>query len=126
MSNRVPYQVEISIRSSAHVIFDFLNTPTGLSEWFADKVTEHEKVYTFYWEGSSEKATKLESVHEKSVKYKWDWMTKGESFEFIIEKNELTNNTVLIIKDFAEPKEIADQSNLWETQVHELMHRIGS
>jgi hypothetical protein len=53
-------------------------------------------------------------------------MHKGEYFEWSIEKSEVTNQTILVVKDFAEKKEIKDQSQLWEYQVKDLFHRIGS
>jgi hypothetical protein len=31
-----------------------------------------------------------------------------------------------VVKDFAEKKDIKDQSQLWEYQVKDLFHRIGS
>jgi hypothetical protein len=32
----------------------------------------------------------------------------------------------LVIKDFAEKKDIADQTRLWDVQVHDLFHRLGN
>ena len=51
--------------------------------------------------------------------------TKEEFFEFSIEKSEVTNQTILVIKDFAEKREIKDQSQLWDYQVKDLFHRLG-
>jgi hypothetical protein len=34
--------------------------------------------------------------------------------------------TILVVKDFAEKREIKDQSQLWESQVKDLFHRIGN
>jgi hypothetical protein len=53
-------------------------------------------------------------------------MQKDEFFEFSIERSEVTNQTILVVKDFAEKKQIKDQSQLWEYQVKELFHRLGS
>jgi len=36
-----------------------------------------------------------------------------EFFEFRIEKSEVTNQTILVIRDFANKGEIKDQSQLW-------------
>jgi hypothetical protein len=68
----------------------------------------------------------VESQENKFVRYKWLTAPKEEYFEFEIEKSEITNQTILIIKDFAEKKEIKDQSQLWEYQVKDLFHRIGA
>ena len=68
----------------------------------------------------------LESEQDKFIRFHWQTAPKEEYFEFRIEKSEITNQTILIIKDFAEKKEIKDQSMLWDYQVKELFHRLGN
>jgi len=51
---------------------------------------------------------------------------KDEFFEFRIEKTEISNQTILIVKDFAEKGDIKDQTQLWDYQVKELFHRLGN
>ena len=63
---------------------------------------------------------------DKFVRFRWDYMGKDEYFEWRIDKSEVTNQTILVISDFADKKEIKDQSQLWEYQVKELFHRLGS
>ena len=62
----------------------------------------------------------------KFIRFRWTNSSKEEFFEFAIEKSEVTNQTILIVKDFAEKKDIKDQSQLWEYQVKDLFHRIGN
>ena len=47
-------------------------------------------------------------------------------FEFRIKIDKLTKEAALIITDFAEPDEKESASMLWESQVHELLHILGS
>lgn len=126
MSKKVLYTLEYPVRCSPGILFDFLRTPAGLQEWFADKVDERDGVFSFSWNGTEEKAALLESEDDKLVKFQWLHFGKDEYFEFRIEKSEVTNQTILIVKDFAEKKDIKDQSRLWEYQVKELFHRLGS
>ena len=126
MSKRVLYVLEYPVRCSPGILYDFLSTPAGLQEWFADKVDERDDVFSFSWNGTVEKAELLESEEDKFIKFRWDHQTKDEYFEFRIEKSEVTNQTILIVKDFAEKKDIKDQSQLWEYQVKDLFHRLGS
>ena len=126
MSKKVLYTLEYPVRCSPGILFDFLRTPAGLQEWFADKVDERDDIFSFSWNGTTDKAELLESEDDKLVKFHWMHMPKEEYFEFRIEKSEVTNQTILIIKDFAEKKDIKDQSQLWEYQVKELFHRLGS
>ena len=126
MSKKVLYTLEYPVRCSPGILFDFLRTPAGLQEWFADKVDERDGIFSFSWNGTVDKAALLESEEDKLVKFQWTHQGKDEYFEFRIEKSEVTNQTILIVKDFAEKKEIKDQSQLWEYQVKELFHRLGS
>jgi START-like superfamily domain len=126
MSKKVLYTLEYPVRCSPGILYDFLRTPAGLQEWFADKVDERDGMFSFSWNGTEDKAELLESEEDKFVRFRWDYMTKDEYFEWRIDKSEVTNQTILVISDFAEKKEIKDQSQLWEYQVKELFHRIGS
>ena len=126
MSKKVLYTLEYPVRCSPGILYDFLRTPAGLQEWFADKVDERDGMFSFSWNGTEEKAELLESEEDKFVRFRWDHMAKNEYFEWRIDKSEVTNQTILMISDFAEKKEIKDQSQLWEYQVKELFHRIGS
>ncbi len=118
--------MEYPVRCSPSILYEFLSTPAGLQEWFADKVDERDGVFSFSWNGTEEKAALLEKEDNKFIRFHWDNMQKNEYFEFSIERSEVTNQTILIVKDFAEKKDIKDQSQLWEYQVKELFHRLGS
>ena len=120
------YTLEYPVRCSPSILFEFLSTPAGLQEWFADKVDERDNVFFFSWNGSSQRAEVLESQEEKFIRFHWLDAPKEEYFEFSIEKSEITNQTILVVKDFAEKKEVKDQTMLWNYQVKDLFHRIGS
>ncbi len=126
MSKKVLYTLEYPVRCSPGILYDFLSTPAGLQEWFADQVDEQDGVFTFGWNGTEDKADLLDKEENKFIRFHWTHSQKGEYFEFLIEKSEVTNQTILIVKDFAEKKDIKDQSQLWEYQVKDLFHRVGS
>jgi hypothetical protein len=126
MSKKVQYTLEYPVRCSPTILYEFLSTPAGLQEWFADKVDERDGVFSFSWNGTEDKADLVEKEEDKFVRFHWSHSAKDEFFEFKIEKSEVTNQTILIVNDFADKKEIKDQSQLWEYQVKELFHRLGS
>ena len=126
MSKKQLYTLEYPVRCSASILYEFLSTPAGLQEWFADKVDERDNVFSFSWNGSVEQAEVLEHEPDKFIRYHWLHLPKTEYFEFKIEKAEITNQTILVIKDFAEKGDIKDQSQLWQYQIKELFHRLGS
>ena len=120
------FSIEYPVRCSPNILYEFLSTPAGLQEWFADKVDERDTVFSFSWNGSVEKAEVLEAEQNKFIRFHWLHAPQNEYFEFSIEKTEVSSQTILIIKDFAEKKEIPDQSRLWGVQVHDLFHRLGN
>lgn len=120
------FTLEYPVRCSPAILFDFLSTPAGLSEWFADKVDERDGVFHFNWNGSVEQADVVESELDKFIRFHWHSAAPGEYFEMRIEKSEITNQTILVIKDFADKKEIKDQSLLWDHQIKDLFHRLGN
>jgi len=126
MSKKQLFTLEYPVRCSPSILFEFLSTPAGLQEWFADKVDERDSVFSFSWNGSIDKAEVLETVEDRSIRFHWLHAPKEEFFEFSIEKSEVTNQTILTVKDFAEKRDIKDQSQLWASQLKDLFHRIGS
>ena len=125
MSKQV-FTLEYPVRCSPNILYEFLSTPAGLQEWFAEKVDERDGVFSFTWNGSTEKAEMLEMEEDKFIRFHWLLAPKNEYFEFSIEKSEVSNQTILVIKDFSEKKEIPDQKRLWDFQVNDLFYRIGS
>lgn len=120
------YTLEYPVRCSPAILFEFLSTSSGLGEWFADHVDEKDDTFYFGWNGTYEAAKLIDSEQDKYVRFQWAGAPKDEYFEFRIDKSEITNQTILVIKDFAEKKEIKDQSLLWNHQVKDLFHRLGN
>lgn len=126
MSKKTLFSLEYPVRCSPAILYNFLSTAAGLQEWFAEKVDEQDGIFTFGWNGTEDEARVLDYEENVFIRYQWLYSTKDEYFEFRINKSDITNQTILIISDFADKKEIKDQSQLWEFQVKELLHRIGS
>lgn len=125
MSKKQLFTLEFPVRCSPTILYEFLSTSSGLQEWFADKVDDQDEVFTFSWNGSEDTAEVLEKETDKFIRFHWSHAPKEEYFEFRIEKSEVSNQTILVIKDFADKKEIKDQSQLWNHQVKDLFHRLG-
>ena len=126
MSKKQQFTLEYPVRCSPSILYEFLSTPAGLQEWFADKVDERDNVFSFSWNGSTDKAEVLESEENRFIKFHWTHTPKEEYFEFRIERSEVTNLTILVINDFAEKKDVKDSTQLWGYQVKELFHRLGN
>ena len=42
------FSIEYDIQSSPQLLFQYLSTPSGLSEWFSDDVNSRGEKYTFF------------------------------------------------------------------------------
>jgi uncharacterized protein YndB with AHSA1/START domain len=121
------YELEFVVKSSADLLFEFLYTSSGLSEWFCDDVNIRNGIYTFVWDGQLQQARLLKTIENQLVRFQWVDKVDGSYFEFRIQKDELTNDISLIITDFAENTQDANSSKLlWQSQVDKLLHVIGS
>lgn len=121
------FEIEIVIRASAGILYEFLVTPSGLSEWFCDDVNIRNGIYTFIWDGQLQQARLLKTVEEQLVRYQWVDKTDGSYFEFKIQRDDLTNDISLIITDFAIDKVEQESSKLlWQSQIDKLLHVMGS
>ena len=126
-TKRVMYTLEFPIRSSPTILYEYLSTPVGLQEWFADKVDQRDKMFYFTWNGSVDTAELIEAFENNYVRYRWDYYAPDEFFEMRIEQSPVTNETILRISDFVDDKsEIRDQEMLWNSQIADLKHRIGA
>ena len=121
------YQIEYVLKTgSPTVLWKLLSTPSGLSEWFADNVTEDgEGVYTFQWGKSEQKAERISVSPGYYVRYHWVEDPDSYYFELHIDYSELTGGIVLHVTDFAEPSEINSNISLWNSQIETLMRRTG-
>ena len=128
MSELTKYRLEFPINSSANILYKRLSTPSGLAEWFADDVVIKDKTFTFFWDGSEEKAKLLKLKTNQFIRLKWeDNDTKEDYFEFLIQIDEMTSDVSLIITDFAEDEQDQEeQTELWNKQISVLKRAIGS
>lgn len=121
------FELEIPVRSSPEMLYEFLFAPSGLSEWFCDDVNIRNGIYTFIWDGQMQQARLLKTVDNHLVRFQWVDKTDGSYFEFKIQRDDLTNDISLIITDFADSTSERESGKLlWQSQVEKLMHIIGS
>lgn len=129
MSDRVKFELEFPVKASPAMLFPYLSTPSGLSEWFSDDVNSRGEKYTFIWDGDERDAFRIARKKDQFIRFRWsEDEDEGNKyfFEFRIEVDELTNDTSLIIVDHSEEDEVEEDKLLWDSQVHQLLHTIGS
>ena len=110
-------------------MFQYLSTPSGLSEWFADNVNSRGEDFTFIWDDSEEYAKLLQKKTNEKVRYRWmnDEDDQDDCyFEFKIVVDEITKDVSLIVSDFAEEDELEEAKMLWENSIGSLKQVLGA
>ena len=112
---------------TGNIIWSIISTPSGLETWFADKVTAEEKVFTFQWGKTEIREAELINCRTNNF-IRFHWLDDEESksyFELRIAYNELTEDLMLEVTDWAMPDEIEDLKDLWESDVEKLKRISG-
>lgn len=126
MSDKIKFEIEFVIQSSPQMLYQYLVTPSGLSEWFADNVNSRGEKFSFIWDGSEEEAKLLKKKSDEFVKFAWEENDDATYFEMKIIVDEITKDVSLFITDFAEEDELEESKMLWTNQVSDLKQVLGS
>ena len=126
MSEKVRFEIEFVIQASPQLLYQYISTPSGLSEWYADNVNSRGEIFTFIWDGSEEQAKMLKRKSEEFVKFSWLEQEEGSFFEMRIIVDEITKDVSLFITDFADKDEVEEAKMLWENQISDLKQVLGS
>ena len=130
MDEKIKFEMEFPIHASPQLLFQYLSTPSGLSEWFADNVNSRGELFTFIWDDSEEQAKMLTKKSGERIKFKWlDMDDESDNtifFELRIQVDEITKDVSLMVTDFAEEDEIEEAKMLWENQIADLKQVLGS
>ena len=112
---------------SESIIWSIISTPSGLETWFADKVTAQEKTFTFRWGKTETRQADLISCRTNNfIRFHWHDDEEAKSyFELKIVYNELTEDMMLEVTDWAEPGEQEDVKDLWDSDIYKLKRVSG-
>ena len=128
MSDRIKFEMEFPIKVSQKRLFQYISTPSGLSEWFADNVNSRGEIFIFIWDDSEESAKLLRKNNNEKIQFQWlDDEDSNYYFELRIQFDEITKDVSLIVTDFADDEEEVEESKLlWTNQISDLKKVLGS
>lgn len=125
------FVTEFEVKASQKMLFPYISSASGLSQWFADDVNINEdKVFIFLWDGEEHRAKKASQKLNLSVKF--EFLPEEEEdeedpnyIELKLNVNELTQSVYLQITDYSDFDDQEEQQELWENQVYLLKEMIG-
>ncbi len=122
---------DYEIHASAKMLYPYISSASGLSEWFADNVNINpEKIYTFVWDNEEHRA--VVASHRTNHFTKFEFLPESEEdkkdpsyFELRIELNELTQTTFLKVTDYSGFDDIDELRDLWNSLIDQLRSVVG-
>ena len=121
-------QYEFPMHCQSEILYEYMASAEGLSEWFADDVEERGDDFYFNWNsGPDEKATLIRYKPESFVRFRWE-EDEGTKyfFELSIIIDEITDDLSLNIIDFCEPGEEEENKLYWENLIENLQIKLGA
>ncbi len=113
------------------MLYPYIFTASGLSQWIADDVTVNEdNVFNFIWDNEDHKARMISHRVNNFVKFEYIPVTDEDEddpayFELNIEINELTQTVFLHITDYTDFDDEEEWYDLWDGMMHSLKEIVG-
>jgi uncharacterized protein YndB with AHSA1/START domain len=131
------FTTEFEINASKKMLFPYLNTASGLAQWFADDVNiGPEKIWTFDWDNEQHKARLTSQRLNTSVRFTFidddhahdevnEENDHASYIEFKLDQNELTQSVFLRIIDYSDIEDDQELQDLWGNLVETLKEIVG-
>ena len=131
MATKKLFTADFEVHASIKMLYPYIQTASGLSEWFADdvKINNIDKTYTFCWDNEQRKAKQV--AHRTNHFAKFEFVPEDGDFkdpayfELRLEFNELTQSVFLRVHDYTEIDDINELQDLWEGLVDNLRKTVG-
>lgn len=131
MAKKQLFTADYDLHASVKMLYPYIQTAGGLSEWFADDVRiSPEKVFTFVWDNEEHKA--IMASHRTNHFVRFEYLPENSAdkkdpsyLEMSLEVNELTQMTFLRIADYSDFDDLAELQDLWDGLVENLKKVVG-
>lgn len=132
MSTKKLFTSDFEIHASQRMLYTYIQTASGLAEWFADdvRINNQDKSLTFLWDNEEHKAREVARRTNSFVKFQFvpenDSDKEDPSFlEFRLEFNELTQSVFLKVTDYSDFEDLQEMQELWEGLIDNLRKTVG-
>jgi uncharacterized protein YndB with AHSA1/START domain len=131
MAKKKLFTADFEIHASIKMLYPYIESASGLSEWFADDVKiSPEKVFTFEWDQEQHKVTM--SAHRMNHFAKFEYLPEAPEdkkdpayFELRLELDELTQTTFIKVTDYSDFDDQKELYELWKGLIENLKTVVG-
>ncbi|WP_276894050.1 START-like domain-containing protein [Hallella bergensis] len=129
---KVKISIERPLRSrSESIIWKLISTPSGLSRWIAEQVTQEGNSLVFTWGKPGQvyetrRARILDVEKNAAIRFLWEDEDDPEAYtEIAMVKLDVTDEIALCITDFSDPDDIESMTYMWNHDLDRLQNKMG-
>jgi hypothetical protein len=132
MAKKKLFTGDYEVHASIKMLYPYIQTASGLAEWFADDVSinNSDKTFTFYWDHEEHKARQV--AHRTNHFARFEFLPESPEdekdpayFELRLEFNELTQSVFLKVFDYSDFDDLKELHDLWHGLVENLRKTVG-
>ncbi len=131
-SKKKLFTADYEIHASIKMLYPYIQSASGLAEWFADDVTinNEDKSLTFFWDNEAHRAKEIAHRTNHFVRFEFLPENKEDEqdpsyFELRLESNDLTQSVYIKILDYTDITDQKELSDMWESLVDSLRKTVG-
>ncbi len=131
-SKKKLFTADYEIHASIKMLYPYIQTASGLAEWFAEDVTinNSDKSFTFFWDNESHKAKLVAHRTNHFVRFEFVPENKDDQddpsyFELRLESNDLTQSVYIKIFDYSDFEDHKELNDLWGGLIEALRKTVG-
>ncbi len=123
------FTADFEINASKKMLYPYISTASGLSQWFADDVNINEdKEYNFIYDDEDHRARL--TGHRLNQFVKFEFYEEGEEddksyVEIHLDENEITQSMYVKVVDYSNYENDQEQHELWEELINHLKEIVG-
>ncbi len=125
------FEMEYSINASPKILFPYIASASGLSQWFCDDVRlDPDHRLNMVWDKQSHFAEIAAQRPGRSIRYvfldeKKCSQPDANYLDFTLESSLITDEVFLRVTDYSDHLDAEEQQELWESLVGKLREQVG-
>ena len=125
------FEVEYPINASPKILFPYLTTASGLSQWFCDDVRYLDGQFlNFIWDRDNHYAELSSQRLNKAVRFVFldenrKAIPDANFLEFTLTSSLITDEVYLRVTDYSAAGDADEHREMWESLVDKLREQVG-
>lgn len=130
-SSKRRFEMEYPINASPRLLFPYLSSASGLSQWFCDDVRlDPDHRLNMVWDKQNHYAEIALQRPGRSIRYvfldeKKQPLIDANYLDFSLEYSKITDGVFLRVTDYSDHSNAQEQQELWDGLVGKLREQVG-